>query len=93
MTRPEWRVQGTKPLMYSHINNHNTGIHTQLLDDKSYKITICQVWYDMLTVRRRRLNVVNLEPITTYSGSLFHTATCITRTGKEFARTLIRESG
>ena len=41
--RPEWRVQGTKPLMYSHINNHNTGIHT-LLDDKSYKITICQVW-------------------------------------------------
>jgi len=47
--------------------------------------------YDMLTVRRRRLNVVNLEAITTYSGSLFHKA--ITRTGKEFARTLIRESG
>jgi len=23
MTRPEWRVQGTKPLMYSHINSHN----------------------------------------------------------------------
>jgi len=21
-------IQGTKPLMYSHINNHNTGIHT-----------------------------------------------------------------
>jgi len=41
MTRPEWRVQGTKPLMYSHINSHN--IHIQLLDDKSYKITICQV--------------------------------------------------
>jgi len=37
----------------------------------------------MLTVRRRRLNVVNLETITTYSGSLFHKA--ITRTGKEFA--------
>jgi len=33
MTRPEWRVQGTKPLMYTHINNHNIGIHT-LLDDK-----------------------------------------------------------
>jgi len=47
--------------------------------------------YDMLTVRRRRLNVVSLEAITTYSGSLFHKA--ITRTGKEFARTLIRESG
>jgi len=43
--------------------------------------------YDMLTVRRSRLNVVNLEAITTYSGSLFHRA--ITRTGKEFARTLI----
>jgi len=28
MTRPEWRVRGTKPLMYSRINNHNTGIHT-----------------------------------------------------------------
>jgi len=28
MTRPEWRVQSTKPLMYSHINNDNTGIHT-----------------------------------------------------------------
>jgi len=26
MTRPEWRVQDTKPLMYSHIDNHN--IHT-----------------------------------------------------------------
>jgi len=23
MTRPEWRVQGTKPLMYSHTNSHN----------------------------------------------------------------------
>ena len=43
--------------------------------------------YDMLTVRRRRLNVVNLEAITTYSGSLFHRA--ITRTGKEFVRSLI----
>jgi len=28
MTRPEWRVQGTKPLVYSHVNNHNTDIHT-----------------------------------------------------------------
>jgi len=28
MTRPEWRVPGTKLLMYCHINNHNTGIHT-----------------------------------------------------------------
>jgi len=46
--------------------------------------------YDMLTVRRRRLNVVNFGAITTYSGSLFHRA--ITRTGKEFARRLIRES-
>ena len=35
--RPEWRVQGTKPLMYSHINNHNTGTHIQLLDDKVIK--------------------------------------------------------
>jgi len=35
--------------------------------------------YDMLTVRRRRLNVVNLEGMTTYSGSVFHRA--ITRTG------------
>jgi len=26
MMRPEWRVQGTEPLMYSHINSHN--IHT-----------------------------------------------------------------
>ena len=43
--------------------------------------------YDMLTVRRRRLNIVKLEAITTYSGSLFYNA--ITRTGKEFARTLI----
>jgi len=41
MTRPEWRVQGEKPLTYSHINSHN--IHT-LLDGKSCKITICQVW-------------------------------------------------
>jgi len=40
MTRPEWRVQDTKPLMYSHIDNHT---HIRLLDDKSYKITICQV--------------------------------------------------
>jgi len=45
--------------------------------------------YNMLTVRRRRLDVVNLETITTHWGSLFHEA--ITRTGKEFARTLIRE--
>jgi len=43
MKRPEWRVQGTKPLMYSHINNHNTGIHTY----NCYMIkviTSCQVW-------------------------------------------------
>jgi len=47
--------------------------------------------YNMLTVRRRRLNVVNLEVLTTYSGSLFQKA--ITGTGKEFARTLVRDSG
>jgi len=39
MTRPEWRVQGTKPLMYSRYT------HIQLLGDKSYKITICEVWH------------------------------------------------
>jgi len=43
--------------------------------------------YDVLTVRRRRLNVANLEAITTYSGSLFHKA--ITQIGKEFVYTLI----
>jgi len=34
--------------------------------------------YDMLTDWRRRLNVVNLEVITTYSGSLFHRAITLT---------------
>jgi len=47
--------------------------------------------YDMLTVRRRRLNVVDLEAITTYSGSLFHQV--ITGTGKEFARTYMYVHG
>jgi len=59
--------------MYSHINNHNIHTYNRLLDDKSYKITTCHVWrttVDMLTVRGRRLDVVNLEAITTYSGSL-----------------------
>jgi len=39
MTRPEWRVQGTKPLMYSHINNHNTGIHTIIVGTNHWQVT------------------------------------------------------
>ena len=38
MTRPEWRVQGTKPLMYSHINSRN--IHTYFLGDGNYAVRV-----------------------------------------------------
>jgi len=45
MTRPEWRVQGTKPLMYSHMNNHNTGIYTYNCEMiKVIKSRFTQVW-------------------------------------------------